>query len=69
MGFVNDDEVECAPVELSQVDVPGPAFVAAQVRMGKHGVAEAGLLKWVVAVGGAGRVAHPVLLQALGAKH
>ena len=69
VGFVDHDEIESAPVELRQVDVGGPTFVAAQVRVRQHRVAQAVLVEGIVAVRGAGRVAQPVLFKSFRAEH
>ena len=67
--FVDDDQVERAPVELFEIDVARLARVAAQVGMGEHGVVQAVFLEGVVAVVRPRRVAQPVVLQLLGTEH
>ena len=67
--FVDHHEIERAPVESGQIDSAGAALVAAQIRVGHHRIAEAILLERVVALRRPRRVAGPVRLQPLGAKH
>ena len=68
VGFVDDHQIERAPVEAGEVDLPRPPLVAAQVGVGEHRVVEPVLLEGVVAQPRPRRVADPVVLQPLGAQ-
>ena len=67
VGFVDDDEVVVAPVDMGEVDVAGSAAVAGEVGVVENVVVEAVGGEEVAAV--VGLVECPVVAQALGHQH
>ncbi|MCY1354403.1 hypothetical protein D9M69_407790 [compost metagenome] len=67
--FVDDDQVEVAPVERCQVDAIHAATVTGQVCVREHGIGEAIFEEGVEFAVVLGEIDRPVVAQLLGAEH